>query len=469
MGRGAALSRLAPAVVAIALAGAPAARAASRDEMVRKTTRQHLQVEVQRVVLPNGLVVLLAPDPRAVGVAVWMTFRAGALHEPADRTGLAHLVEHLMFTGPTAETDYAALLERRRARSLNAETGFDRMTFQVTVPAEELPLALWATADRLGTLPGLIDPALVDRHRRVVQQERALRSVDAPYGLVDEHLFARLYGPRHPLHGNVIGAPDELARISADDVRAFVERRLVPANAVLVVVGAFDPTVARRLVEVSLGRLPAGRRAAAPRLAAPPPAQVRERRTEPLARQPRVTMAWRFPDLPYDDAVVLRLGAQLLEYMTDGAFGMRLDAESAEYGDEGLLVLSLTVPYDEPPEAVERDAEGFLRQLTRADMPVDLMDAASLALDRDALFALDTLEGRAELLTRVELAGGGRRTVAEDLDAHWQLDRRGVRNTAHAYLKEPAVVLHARPTRPIPARLDHDEREQRGEAREVTR
>lgn len=131
--------------------------------------------------LENGLVVLLAPDASASGVAVWLTFRAGALREPADKTGLAHLVEHIAFSGATPDTDYASTLEARRARSLNARTGIDTLSFEVVVPAEELPVALWAAAERLGTLPGRLGDGEVDRHRRVVEQERALTRVDAPY------------------------------------------------------------------------------------------------------------------------------------------------------------------------------------------------------------------------------------------------------------------------------------------------
>ncbi len=340
------------------LAAAPSAPRALSPEDGRKTTARDLAVEVERIELPNGLVVLLAPDATTSSVAVWMAFRAGALFEPPGRSGLAHLVEHVMATGPTPDTDYAALLERRRARGFNASTGYDAMTFQAVVPAEELPLALWVAADRLGTLPSLVDDALVERHRRVIVQERAIRDVDAPYGLVREHLYARLYPEPHPLHAGIVGVPEELARVTAEEVRAFVRERLVPANGILTVVGRFDPAVARRLVEEGLGRLPAGRRAATPRTPrlAPP---VVEAWTEPLSRQPRVMMAWRFPELAIDDAAALRLGAQLLSFLTDGAFGMRISAGLHQYAGEATFSMDVTVPYDEPISAVQNDAEGF--------------------------------------------------------------------------------------------------------------
>jgi predicted Zn-dependent peptidase len=443
---------------ALALAAAlllPAPARAGLLEQARKTDARALAVDVQRSVLPNGLVVLLAPDPTATGVAVWMSFRAGAIHEPPGRSGLAHLVEHLVASGPTPATDYGALLERRRARHWNASTGFDAMTFEAVLPAEELPLGLWVLADRLVSVPPLVDDALVERHRRVIVQERALVHVDTPYGLVTERLFGRLYPAPHPLHGGVLGVPAELAAVTAEDVRAFVRTHLVPANAVLTIVGRFEPEVARRLVAERLGTLPPGAPAPRPRLPAFA-GELVEAEREPLARTPRVTFAWRFPELPQDHALALELGSQLLGLLTDGAWGMRLSAGLAEYAGEALFTVELTVPYDEPMSAVHGDVDGFLRLLTHREMPLDFMIAANLALDRYAMLELDGLEGRARLLTRLEERSGSRLTVADRLGRRWELDGSTVRDTARAYLRSPKLVLHARPARPKPARAERE-------------
>ena len=131
---------IASALLALA---APGAARGNRLSDFRKAPGRAFALDVQRVVLPNGLVVLLAPDPAVSSVAVWMTFRAGAQHAPEGKSGLAHLVEHVMASGPTPDTDYAALLERRGARWFNATTTFDAMSFEAVVPAEELPAALW--------------------------------------------------------------------------------------------------------------------------------------------------------------------------------------------------------------------------------------------------------------------------------------------------------------------------------------
>ncbi len=440
----------------LALAALPwSASAQARGDEGRKLASHHLSVPLERFELPNGLTVLLSPDPAASSALVWMTFRAGALFEPPGRSGMAHLVEHLMATGPTPETDYARLLQERRARYFNATTTAETLSFETIVPAEELPVALWVQADRLGTLPGLLDDALVERNRRVVEQERAFRDIDEPYGLVDERVAGRLFAPPHPLHGGVIGEPSELAKVSAEDVRAFVAQRLVPANAVLTVVGRFEPAQARRLVERELGRLPPGQRAPLPAL--PPLLQpVVDKKAEPISREPRVTLAWRFPYLPNDHAAALELGAQMLTLSTDGAWGMRLSAGLAQGEGESAFRLDLVLPYDETAESAQRDAEGFLRSLTLREMPVDFFAAANLALERAALFSLDSLSERALLLTRLELLFGGKQSVQGHLEQHWHLPADTVRDVARVYLKRPRVVVHARPLRPRPAREERE-------------
>ncbi len=444
---------IAAAVLALGIAGA--ARANQLTDF-RKSTPRALSLDVQRFVLPNGLVVLLAPDPKVSSVAVRMTFRAGAQYAPEGKSGLAHLVEHAMASGPTPDTDYAALLERRGARWFNADTAFDAMAFETVVPAEELPAAIWVAADRLVAVPPLLDAPAVDRHRRVVLQERALQQVDAPYGLVGERLFQRLYARPHPLHGGVLGVPTDLAGITSEDVRAFVAELLVPANAILAVAGRFDPATARALVEEHLGPLPGGRRAPAPRLPPVPTEPVQDASEERLSRQPRVTLAWRLPWLTHEDARTLELGARLLSFLTDGAWGMRLGADLVEYESESLFVVDLVVPYDEPASVVARDAEGFLRFLTLREIPLELMIAANLALDRAAMFQLDDVAGRARMLAEVELTVGAKRTLADWIGGRWELDRYAVKETARAYLKGARLVLHARPTRPKPARKERE-------------
>jgi len=419
----------------------------------RKVPADALSVRLERHQLPNGLVVLLAPDPSASSAAVWMSFGAGALYAPPGLSGMPHLVEHLLAVGPTPETDYAGILERRRARYFNARTSFDRMSFEVVVPAEELPAALWVTADRLTTLPALIDDAAVARNRKVVLEERAMTDVDVPYGLFHHHVLRKVFETPHPLHDGVIGTPEDLSRVTAADVRRFVAERLVGANGILTVVGRFEPGATLATIAELFGDLPAGAAARPPRL---PPIELGliDKKQEPLGRCPRVAMAWRFPTPAPEDDAALALGAQLLTFLTDGAWDMRLSSELMRYDGEDVFSLELMVPYDEPMSAVHADADGLLRQLTRKEMPIELVWNANLVLDRVALDQLDSIAGRAGLLTELEHRYGGRYPIADLLGWHWLLEPGAIRDTARTLLSGPSVVVHARPTRPRPARAE---------------
>ncbi|MFT3916345.1 MAG: pitrilysin family protein [Anaeromyxobacteraceae bacterium] len=442
-------------LLTLVLLDAAAARADIVQES-RKVPTAALDVAVERHVLANGLVVLLAPDPTASSVAVWLTFRAGAAHVPAGRSGLAHLLEHVVATGRTPATDYAGMADARRARYFNASTSADDLAFECVLPPEELPFALWMQADRLRRIPELVTPEEVERSRRIVLEERALGVVDRPYGLVDEQVSRRLYGARHPLERGVLGAPEELGRLTAAELLTFAAGHLVPANGVLVVAGRFDPATALRLANDGLGRLPAGVRAVPPRFSPAPQEGSVDQRAEPLSREPRVSLAWRFQDVPPDQADALRVGAIMLTFLTDGAWGMRLSAGLEEHEGESTFLVNLTVPYEEPSRVVHDDAAGFLRMLTHKEIPLELQIAGNLSLDRSSMFALDSVAERAQLLSRLELWRGAGDRVGATLARRWDLEGGVVRDVARQYLRRPPQVVHARPTRPRPARAERE-------------
>jgi zinc protease len=114
------------------------------------------------------------------------------------------------------------------------------MVFEIIVPPEQLPLALWVTAERMGRMPHALDPKILDRERNVVLSERALTLLDRPYGQVDRVVWATLFPHPHPLHAMVIGTPKDLASVTVADAKTYAERYLTPANGILTIVGNFE-------------------------------------------------------------------------------------------------------------------------------------------------------------------------------------------------------------------------------------
>lgn len=430
------------------------------DYETRKSTPKDLALEVERYVLPNGLVVLLAPDPSSASVLVDMTFYAGAIYEPPGKGGLAHLVEHVMMSGTTPDTDYIAMLERRGARSLNAFTNTKTMVFRSIVAPRELPLALWVHADRAGALPKLLSAENFERERRVVAAERVERYLDVPYGQVELAIHSKIFPAPHPLSQHVIGLPEELDRATLADARTFIDRTLVASNAILTLIGNFDPALAKTWIEKTVGTLPVRARPAEPERPKGRPAPIALTFREELSRRPRVSMIWRLDSLSPDATYSLSFGAELLSNYLDGAFGTEIDARLFEQDGEGFFRLDVTLPHEKPIDSAEKEAEVFLRYLTAVDMPRDVFQLTRLARDRRTMFMLDTLEGRAYLLNDLEVRFGRITSSAEHHARHWKIARHDVQHTAWKTLitKGQRMIFHARPTKPLQPKLDWDER-----------
>jgi len=422
----------------------------------RRTNTAQLTVAAERRVLPNGLVVILSPDDAASTVVVNIVFRAGTVYEPPNRNGMAHMAEHVMFRGTTPDADYYELLEQRGALDLGAFTGHETMNFITVMPPQELPVALWVIADRMGHLPGFIDRADLSQHLKIVLAERNERNVDREYGAVDELIDRTLFPEQHPLHSGIGGTPASLGAVNASDIKAFVERLLVPANAVLVVTGRFDPAVASQLVDQYLAGLAPGVKAANPALPRTDPEGRLVTASELLSREPRITLAWRVAGQRSEALDALEQGAVLLTLSTDGAFGTRVAAGVARFGGEAEFRMDVTLPYDKPQDSAIGEAEVFLRYLTMVDMDRDLLDATNLFQDRLALFGLDDMRARAGILAAIELDGDDPTNAGKALERHWSVAAPSIQETAKKLLKHGRLVIHAQPTRPRQPKVERE-------------
>jgi predicted Zn-dependent peptidase len=329
------------------------------------------------------------------------------------------------------------------------------MTFHVVVPPQEVPLALWAAADRLLALPAGFDDAEVERHRRIVAEERAVNLEDVAFRGAQSELFRTMFPAPHPLHGMVIGLPAELATVRADDVRAFAARCLVPANAIVTIAGTFDPVAARDAVGRTLGALPGGARLAVP--SAPPRVPARTVTVpEARSRRPRVVFAWRFGELPVDVANTLDFGAMLVTVSTDGTLGMDVEAGSEAFLGGHLFSFAVTLAHEGTRLSAFDHAEALLRYLTRARTDDELFSAALLAQDRVVMARLDNPVSRATLLTRLEYLVNDPEAIARFNERHWLLLPWEIQPVARRMLEKGRFTLHARPLNPRPMRTPRE-------------
>ena len=207
--------------------------------------------------LDNGLRLILSEDATAPVVAVNLWYNVGSRHEDKDRTGFAHLFEHLMFEGSrhVKKGEHFALVEAAGG-TLNATTWCDRTNYYDTAPSNHLDLLLWLEADRMGGLLDGLSQHILDNQRDVVKNERRQRYDNEPYGTWGERLHWAVFPEGHPYHHPTIGSMEHLDAASLDDVRAFFTRYYAPNNAVLSIVGDFDRAQAREAVERYFGGIP---------------------------------------------------------------------------------------------------------------------------------------------------------------------------------------------------------------------
>ncbi|MCR4964724.1 MAG: insulinase family protein [Bacteroidales bacterium] len=212
-------------------------------------------IHFQRTILSNGLRVLVHEDPTTPIVAVNVTYRVGSRDEHPDHTGMAHLMEHYMFTGSPNAPDYDGVLQKIGAYN-NAYTSQDLTNYYIVLPAGNLETALWLESDRMLTL--CFEQETLDVQKHVVIEEFKENYLNRPYGDLMMLFYGMAY-KKHPYQWLPIGKKTEhIAEVDMMMIKEFRSRFYRPDNAVLVVAGNVKAAEVFRLAEKWFGDIPAG-------------------------------------------------------------------------------------------------------------------------------------------------------------------------------------------------------------------
>ena len=205
--------------------------------------------------LPNGLKVIVKEDHRAPVVVSQVWYKAGSMDEFNGTTGVAHVLEHMMFRGTrkVAPGEFTRLIAAAGGRD-NAFTSYDHTVYFQQLRNTSLPLALRLEADRMQNL--LLSDALFSKEIQVVMEERRMRTEDSPQAKVQEALMAAAF-PEHPYGHPVIGWMNDLQHMTGQDARDWYKRWYAPNNAVLVVVGDVQADDVFALAQRYFGPVPA--------------------------------------------------------------------------------------------------------------------------------------------------------------------------------------------------------------------
>lgn len=259
--------------------------------MLARMTRNQLR----RLVLDNGLRVLLAPNPTGASIGVAVHYGVGFRTEPKGHTGLAHLFEHLMIQGGHGAPPGGYLPQVQRAGGLaDAKTRQDVTVYYAAAPASALEMLLSLEADRMRS------PRISARNLRtqtsVIDEEIRLMVRNRPYGAFP-WVLPRALHDRAENARDGYGESVDLAALDIPLCERFFVDHYGPGNALVTLTGAFDPVTAERLLRRHFESLPGRPVVAAPDGFEPPPGEDRHLSlTDPHAGLPAVAIGYRMPD-----------------------------------------------------------------------------------------------------------------------------------------------------------------------------
>ena len=362
--------------------------------------------------LSNGLRLIIAEDHLAPVVAVNIWYAVGSKNEVQGKTGFAHLFEHVMFQGSrnVKKAEHIALVQAAGG-TINGTTWLDRTNYYETLPSNQLELALWLEADRMGTLLDALSQDNLDNQREVVKNEKRSTYDNRPYGSWSEKLQAHLYPVGHPYHHPTIGSMADLDAASLEDVAAFFRTYYAPNNAVLAIVGDVDPAQAKAWTERYFGGIPAnpsippvGDMSLPPTLGG----EIRETVVDQVPL-PRIYFGFRAPVLGDHRLDALEVAMQILA----GGKGSRLDRRLVRDDQIAQDVVAFVLGFvgggsmasgwvtARPGVALEQVEAAYLEELERLTYePVtdDELARAKALIETEELGALSRVEERADRL-----------------------------------------------------------------------
>jgi zinc protease len=287
------------------------AQKTAKSKAITPTKTALPPIPLEQFTLKNGLRVVLSQDNSVPVVSVAVYYDVGSRNEVKGRTGFAHLFEHMMFQGSenVKKAEHFQYVEKVGG-SLNGTTNSDRTNYFETVPANQLPTALWLESDRMRSLK--ITDENLKNQKEAVKEEKRLRRDNQPYGQVFDLMNEMTYKNFSNSH-STIGSMDDLNAATVEDVAEFFRIYYAPNNAVLVICGSFETKEVKALIEKYFATIPSQTKPAA--IDVSEPDEVAERNktfVDKLAPLPAFLMSWKVPARNTAEYKALSLAGKLL-------------------------------------------------------------------------------------------------------------------------------------------------------------
>ncbi|MFO0752981.1 MAG: pitrilysin family protein [Thermodesulfovibrionales bacterium] len=362
---------------------------------------------------------LLLEDHKAPLVTLQVWYKVGSVDEPIGRTGMSHLLEHMMFKGTPkyGSKEFSAIVQRNGGMD-NAYTTKEYTVYFQSIASDRAGIPIELESDRMSNL--LLDPKEIVSERSVVMEERRMRYEDDPQNLLHEEVTAMAFSA-HPYRWPVIGWMSDIASIEREQLYPYYKKYYSPDNAFIVIAGDITPDAALPLLEKNFGAVP---RAAATPSEAPTkePKQQGEKRLvmkKEAAELPYILIAYHVPSFPHEDNYALDVlssvlsGGKSSRLYRDLVYEKRLALSaftdySSFYRDPFFFVLGATAAPGKEIETVEKELYAEIRRI--ADEPPTGREVQKAKNDIEAsfIFAQDSNYTKAQYAGIFEMMGGWR-------------------------------------------------------------
>ena len=400
-------------------------------------------LELEEYRLKNGLRVILNRDDAVPVVAVAVYYDVGSRNEREGRTGFAHLFEHMMFQGSenVKKAEHFQYI-MKAGGTMNGTTSSERTNYFETLPANQLPLALWLESDRMRSLA--VTQENLDNQREAVKEEKRLRYDNQPYGQIFDLINEMIYRNFANSH-STIGSMEHLDAATVEDVQEFFRIYYAPNNAVLAISGSFEPEEAKQLVETYFGDIPS--QPPPPGLDVAEPNDVSETYREwedKLAPFPAFLIGWKIPKRRTPEFNALYLAGKLL-YDGDSS---RLYQKLVK-GDESVIQLFGFTDERRGPSSIfvgaipkpEKDLSRIrnvimseIADIAQHGPTADEMQKLHNQLINDSVRMRQSSMSRAQQIAEFALYDGDPELINTELDELLKVTPDEIRSTVQQYL-----------------------------------
>lgn len=336
------------------------------------------EIAFQKFKLNNGLTVIVHEDHRSPWTAINLWYHAGTKNERPGSHGIAHLSEHLMFTGtPDITENVATVLKRMGITNATASTDHDRTRVMMNVPEKSFDAALRLAADLMAGTTEALTESKLDKARREVEKEVDTNN-DSPYIFAEDLLRSRIYPAEHPYSRHPLRSIEGLDSVSLADVKKWFRTYYCPANAVLVVGGDLNPQTVRQQVEQYFGGIQPGQVVNREQRPIPAGAPIKRETVAGKIPRQRLYMVWNVPGYAEPDIDRLDLIRHYLTLKIEEAKPREEPEPEVEillksYELSGEFQIRLTASTSEQLELLESEVKRQIKQvMSQGPVPAEL-------------------------------------------------------------------------------------------------